>query len=128
MPAGRYAKAALEGLQISLPAPQGALHTDGADLWTAVADRLAPALDVRAALALVESDPEILGIVYRTDARTSEKVRVLHEFPPAAEAPITYCAVLVARADDPELGRLFLDFLARPEARAIAERHGFEIP
>ncbi len=117
VPAGRYAKAALQ-----------ARHHDGTDLWTAVADRLAPALDVRAALALVESDPEILGIVYRTDARTSEQVRVLFEFPAAEEAPITYCATLISGGGNPDSGRLFLDFLTRPEARAIAEGHGFETP
>ncbi len=117
VPAGRYAKAALEQLKV-----------DSTDLWTAVADRLAPALDVRAALALVESDPEILGIVYRTDARTSQQVRVLYEFPAAEEAPITYCATLVAGGGNQEPGRDFLDFLASSEARAIAEGHGFEIP
>ncbi len=114
VPAGRYAKAALE--------------REGADLWTAVADRLAPTLDVRAALALVESDPEILGIVYRTDARTSQRVRVVHEFQPADGTPITYCATRVAGGGNPGLGRLFLDFLASPESRTIAEGYGFEIP
>ncbi len=117
VPAGRYARAAL-----------GRVKRDGADLWTQVANRLAPTLDVRAALALVESDPEILGVVYRTDAMTSEKVRVLCELPPSDEAPITYFAVLVAGGGRPELGRLFLDFLASPEARAIAEGYGFEPP
>ncbi len=87
--------------------------------------RLAPALDVRAALALVESDPEILGIVYRTDAMTSEKVRVLCVFPPLDDAPIIYSAALIADGDNPELGRRFLDFLTSPPAREIAERHGF---
>ena len=117
VPAGRYARAAL-----------GRVERDGADLWTQVANRLAPTLDVRAALALVESDPEILGIVYRTDARTSDKVRVLYEFPGADDQPVAYWATRIAGGDNPEAGRLFLDFLASPEARAIAERHGFGIP
>lgn len=115
VPAGRYARAALERVR-----------WDGADLWAVVADRVAPALDVRAALALVESDPEILGIVYRTDAETSAEVRVLYEFPPANDAPIIYCAAEIAGGQSPELGRRFLDFLVSPTARAIAERHGFE--
>ncbi len=114
VPAGRYARAALERLD-----------ADGADLWRALAPKVVPALDVRAALALVESDPEIAGIVYRTDAMTSEKVRVLHVFP-AGDDPIRYGAVLVAGGASPETARRFLDFLAGPQARAIAERHGFE--
>ncbi|MEE8523517.1 MAG: molybdate ABC transporter substrate-binding protein [Thermoanaerobaculia bacterium] len=117
VPAGRYAKASLERLSAG-----------GGSLWDAVSGRVAPVLDVRAALALVESDPEILGIVYRTDMITSKKVRPLYEFPPMDELPITYCAVLIAGGDHPETGRVFLDFLQTPAAAAIAERHGFVIP
>ena len=100
VPAGRYAKAALEG-----------------PIWDAVAPKVVPAPDVRAALALVESDPEIVGIVYRTDARSSSKVRVLAELPGEATYP-------AAALRDGE-GRRFVEFLAGPEARAIFEKHGF---
>ncbi len=117
VPAGRYAQAALENIS----------WHDGS-LWSGLEDRIAPALDVRAALALVESDPEIAGIVYQTDAMTSGKVRVLHEFPAMEEAPIRYWVALVASSENPELGRHFLDFLLSPAAREIAERHGFSVP
>ncbi len=116
VPAGRYARAALEGIEV-----------DGASLWSALADKLAPTLDVRAALALVESDPAIVGIVYKTDAMTSDRARVLYDFS-ADEVPIRYGAVLIAGGEAPELGRLFLDFLADPAAIEIAERHGFRAP
>lgn len=114
VPAGRYARAALEQA--------------GGDLWNALAGRLAPALDVRAALALVESDPEILGIVYRTDAATSEEVRALYAFPAVEDAPVRYCAARVADAPSPELADRFLDLLMSPTAREIAARHGFSAP
>ncbi len=114
VPAGRYAQAALEGMNL-----------ESGDLWSAVASRVAPALDVRAALALVESDPEIVGIVYRTDALTSPKVRVLFELPAADGAAIAYCATLVAGGSNVEMGRRFLDYLASAEAAAIAQAHGF---
>ncbi len=114
VPAGRYARAYLERVALN-----------GNDLWTALAGRVAPALDVRAALALVESDPEILGIVYRTDAVSSPRVKVLYEFPPAGELPIVYWATLVDGGESPDAGRLFLDFLVSPVAREISERHGF---
>jgi len=113
VPAGRYARAHLERQTV-----------DGTPLWRHLTDRLAPTLDVRAALALVESDPEILGIVYRTDARTSDQVRVVYEFPPTDEVPITYWGALVADGDA-DLGTLFLDFLQSAEAAEIVERHGF---
>ncbi len=117
VPAGRYAKAALE----EIPAA-------GGTLWQAVANRVAPALDVRAALALVESDPEIVGIVYQTDARQSERVRVLYEFPARGAARVTYHGALLEGGRRPALGRRFLDFVAGPEGRRITERHGFGAP
>ncbi len=117
VPAGRYARAALEEIPL-----------DGGTVWQAVADRVAPALDVRAALALVESDPGILGIVYRTDARQSDRVRVLYEFPSLGAARVSYHGALIAEGGRPAAGRRFLDFVADPEGRRIAERHGFGDP
>ncbi len=117
VPAGRYARGALEEIAL-----------DGATLWQRVADRVAPALDARAALALVESDPAILGIVYKTDARQSGRVRVLYEFPPAGAARVTYYGALVEDGGRPDLGRRFLDLAAGPEGRRIGERHGFGAP
>lgn len=108
VPAGRYAKAAL-----------------GAT-WEAVRDRIVPAPDVRAALALVESDPEIVGIVYRTDAAASGKIRTLHLF--ETSPPIRYAAAIVAGAPDPDGARAFLAHLRSREARAVFERHGFVLP
>ena len=93
-----------------------------------MSDRVAPALDVRAALALVESDPEILGIVYKTDARQSERVRVLYEFPLRGAARVVYYGALIEDGAGSSLGRRFLDFVAGPEGRRIAERHGFGAP
>ncbi len=117
VPAGRYARAALSEID-----------TGRASLWQLVAERVVPALDVRAALALVESDPEILGIVYRTDALSSSRVRVLCEFPDRGPAAVTYWAVRLADGRSPELAGRFVEFLETPAARAIAERRGFGVP
>lgn len=117
VPAGRYAKAYLAGVPLG-----------GGDLYSAVAQRVAPALDVRAALALVESDPEILGIVYRTDALVSRGVRIVYEIEPRGDVDIVYWATLLEGGRHGEAGRLFLDFLESPEARAIAARYGFLAP
>jgi molybdate transport system substrate-binding protein len=108
--AGRYAKAAL-----------------GAH-WNGVADRVIPAPDVRAALALVVSDPEIVGIVYRTDAAASPRVRVLHEFPADAAEPIRYAAAVLRDARNGEAANAFLEFLGGEAGRAIFARHGFRPP
>ncbi len=61
VPAGKYAKAALETL--------------GA--WTAAEPKLAMAENVRAALALVARGEAPLGIVYETDAKVDRQVKIV---------------------------------------------------
>ena len=56
VPAGRYARSLLE----HTPRPSGTA-------WDEVAARVAPAPDVRAALAVVAAEPDAIGIVYRSD-------------------------------------------------------------
>jgi len=108
VPAGIYAKQALERL--------------GA--WQAVANRAARAQDVRAALVLVERGEAPLGIVYATDAKASDRVRVVDTFPRASHAPIVYPAALIQGRATAE-ARALLDFMASDEARAIFARFGF---
>lgn len=113
VPAGVYARRFLEG----------------AGLWEAVAGRVVPAPDVRAALALVEARDDAVGIVYTTDARSSEKVRVLFEVPAGNAPEIRYTAAAVAGGPAGEAtARSCLEALAGGEALAVFERHGFSAP
>ena len=94
-------------------------------LWERVRDRVVPTLDVRAALAAVESGNTDAGIVYRTDAAISKRVRVAFEVP-AEEAPrIVYPAALLATARGPA-ARAFFEHLRTAAARQMFERVGFE--
>ncbi|NJC34203.1 molybdate transport system substrate-binding protein [Sphingomonas jejuensis] len=111
VPAGRYARAALQRLGV----------------WASLADRLAPAESVRAALALVERGAAPLGIVYATDVREASGVRVIGTFPAASHPPIRYPIARVARSANPAAER-FRRFLLGREARAIFRRHGFLDP
>jgi molybdate transport system substrate-binding protein len=108
VPAGRYARAALEHL----------------GEWPHVSARLAPAENVRAALALVERGEVALGVVYATDAQASAKVRVVETFPAESHPPIRYPAAILAESSHPDTAAL-LAFLASPEAARIFARHGF---
>ena len=114
VPAGRYAKAFLQSIEMEQDS-----------VWDAVKDTIAPTSDVRAVIGIVESDPHIVGMVYRTDVASSDKVKILYEVPPSMRQPITYCAV--AMKDRPQQGwaMLFLDFLRSAEAVAICHEHGF---
>ncbi len=94
-------------------------------LWERLRDRVVPTLDVRAALAAVESGNADAGIVYRTDAAISKRVRVVFEVS-AEEAPrIVYPAALLATARGPA-ARAFYENLRSPAAREVFEGLGFE--
>lgn len=107
VPAGRYAKTALETL----------------GLWSTIEARLAPAENVRAALVLVERAEAPLGIVYATDARASDKVRIVATIPPESHDPIVYPVALLVGADPAGAG--FHRFLLSAEGQAIFTAFGF---
>lgn len=111
VPAGKYAKAALTALGV----------------WSGVAAKVAPAENVRAALALVERGAAPLGIVYATDARASKAVRVVGTFPASSHPPIRYpVAILKASTSKDAAG--FRGFLMSTQGRAIFTRDGFSKP
>lgn len=109
VPAGRYARSWLE--------------SEG--YWERIAERVVPTLDVRAALAAVEMGVVDAGIVYATDARTSKRVRVLHEVPLERAPRISYSLAALVERPYLEAARRFGDCLAGPEGLAAFERHGF---
>ena len=108
VPAGIYARQALEAL----------------DLWPNVKDRLAPAADVRAALALVARGEAPLGIVYATDAIRVPDIHVVADVPAALHEPIVYPAALIAGRKS-SLAVRFFEFLTGPAGRAAFARAGF---
>lgn len=109
VPAGRYAKASLQHL--------------GA--WEAVRDRIAPAENVRGALALVARGEAPLGIVYRTDALAERGVRIVDTIPAGTHAPIVYPMVVIRGA--PAAARDLAADLASPAAARTWERFGFRV-
>jgi molybdate transport system substrate-binding protein len=108
VPAGRYGKAALEKLGV----------------WPSVADRVAAAENVRAALLLVARGEAPLGIVYSTDAAVEPGVRIVDTFPPDTHPPIVYPIALTAAAENPEAPSL-LAYLRGAAARSQFRKAGF---
>jgi molybdate transport system substrate-binding protein len=110
VPAGRYARAALEALGV----------------WASVQDKLAPADNVRGALAFVARGETPFGIVYATDALAEPRVRVVAAFPARSHPAIVYPAALTARTRLPAAGA-FLGFLQTPTAAQVFRRAGFGV-
>lgn len=110
VPVGRYARAALTSLGV----------------WKGVTDRLVRAEDVRHALMFVARGEAPLGIVYATDARLDDRVRIVGTFPTGSHPPITYPMALTPRAG-PDAER-FVQFVLGDAGRAAFERAGFTVP
>ena len=111
VPAGVYAKKHLEKL----------------GLWETLQPKLVPAENVRAALAVVESGNAEAGIVYKTDAAISKKVKVALEIPAAEGPKIVYPVALVAESRHAAAAKKFLARLAGKEAGVVFTKLGFTL-
>lgn len=108
VPAGIYAKEALQKL--------------GA--WETLSPKLAPAEDVRGALALVERNEAPLGIVYGSDAVASKGVKVVGTFPEDSHKKVEYPVAIVDGHKNATV-TAFYDYLKGPQASAIFKQYGF---
>ncbi|MCA1526179.1 molybdate ABC transporter substrate-binding protein [Bradyrhizobium yuanmingense] len=108
VPAGKYAKAALEKL--------------GA--WQAAEPKFAMAESVRAALTLVARGEAGLGIVYSTDAKVEPGVKIVGTFPADSHPAIIYPVAATSTAKPEANG--YLAFLRSAAAKAILEKYGFK--
>jgi len=94
-------------------------------LWSKVIDKVIPTESVRAALAAVESGNVEAGIVYKTDAMISKKVRIAYEVPRAEGPKISYPFAVVAGSKQQAAARRFLAYLESPAALEVFRRYGF---
>lgn len=108
VPAGRYAKQSLEAL----------------DLWEDVEANLIYGSDVRQVLTYVETGNVDAGIVYQTDALTSEQIEIIGNAPEASHDPVTYPIGLIHEAD--EEAQDFYQWLQEDESLDVFESYGFE--
>ncbi|MDC7227766.1 MAG: molybdate ABC transporter substrate-binding protein [Spirochaetales bacterium] len=107
-PAGRYAVEAIQGC----------------GWYDELENRILPGSDVRKAMSVVEFGETEFGIVYRTDAEKSSKVKIISEFPKETYSPIRYFCGLTAEAG--EKGREFYSFLLKsPDAARLITNYGF---
>jgi molybdate transport system substrate-binding protein len=110
VPAGKYAKAALER----------------AGVFESVKTKIVGAQDVRTALVYVERGDAPAGIVYATDAASSDKVDVAFRVPPELHPKIVYPMVLVKGAN--KRSRELHTYLQTPEAWETLTKAGFTKP
>lgn len=111
VPAGIYARQALE--------------TAGCYNRLVQAGAIVRGTDVRVALTYVERAEVDAGIVYRTDAKASAKVKIVAELDPQSYEPVVYPLVLLKRQNDTAAAEMFFNYLQSSSALTIFQTHGF---
>jgi molybdate transport system substrate-binding protein len=111
VPAGRYARAALEYC----------------GQWSSIAKKVIPLENVRVVLVVVGEREAPLGVVYATDAKVSAKVKVIGEFPDESHPPIAYSSALTREGRDADAAAFFA-YLKSEAAAEVLRRFGFTVP
>ena len=111
VPAGIYAKEYLKKIGI----------------WKQVIDRVIPTENVRGALAAVESGNVDAGIVYKTDANLSKRIKIAYEITPHEGPKISYPLAVVAESKHGEAAKRLAEYLATPASIAVFKKYGFLI-
>jgi len=109
VPAGQYGQEVLASLKLFAP----------------LKPKLVFAKDVRQVLNYVETGNVDAGIVYASDAKTSDQVRVAATAPEGSHSPIIYPVAVVRDSQNADAARKFVQFLAAEPAKATFEKHGF---
>lgn len=107
VPAGIYAKEVLEYF----------------GWFGSVKNRLVPAKDVRSALLVVEMGEAFLGIVYKTDAIKSRRIKVIGTFPNSSHKPINYVAGLCTNSS---VGKRSFEYIISDSAKPIWQKYSFQ--
>ncbi|MBL1199068.1 MAG: molybdate ABC transporter substrate-binding protein [Nostoc sp. GBBB01] len=112
VPAGQYGEQVLKKLQLY--------------------DRLKPKLvfanNVRQVLAAVETGNAEAGLVYATDAKISNKVKVVVAADDKFHSPIVYPIAVVKSSKNPTAAKEFVQFLSSNQAKDILKKYGFIVP
>ncbi len=111
VPAGQYAEEVLNYLGIS----------------ESIKSKVVYAKDVREVLTWVETGNVDAGMVYKTDAKISQKVKIIKEAPTGSHKDIIYPAAVVKASSEIEEAKEFINFLISDTAKPIFEKYGFSV-
>ena len=109
VPAGQYAKTIFTNL----------------NMWDAVEAKANFGTDVRTVLGWVETSAVDCGVVYATDAYSSDDVKIVAEAPEGSCDPVIYPAGVVASSKNADEAAAFVDYLKTDEVMTVFEKYGF---
>ena len=112
VPAGQYGKEILTNLGI----------------WDSVESKLSLGKDVTEVLNQVAQGSADCGIVYSTDAKSNDGVKVICEAPAGSlNTSVIYPVAELKNTTNPDAANAFLDFLQTKEAKDVFVEYGFTI-
>ncbi|MGD9567732.1 MAG: molybdate ABC transporter substrate-binding protein [Sedimentibacter sp.] len=109
VPAGQYAKEALENL----------------GLWEQVLPLASLGTNVTEVLNWVAEGSADTGVVYATDAASNDKVEVVAEAPEGSVSKVIYPVGIVKVTKNEDAAKIFTEFLQSDDAIKIFESYGF---
>lgn len=109
VPVGQYAKTIFTNL----------------GFWDTIEKKANFGTDVRTVLNWVETGEVDCGVVYATDAYTTDKVKIVAEAPAGSCDPVIYPAGVVAASKNAAAAEEFVTFLKSEEAMKVFEKYGF---
>ena len=112
VPAGQYAQQVLEKLKI----------------WNQVKSKLVFANNVRQVLASVETGNAEAGLVYITDAKISNKVKIIVAADEKYHSAIIYPLAVVKRSKNLAAAKEFSQFLSSEQTKTVFKKYGFIMP
>lgn len=111
VPAGNYAKDALTNV----------------NLWDALQSKSVQAKDVRQVLQYVETGNADVGFVYKTDALTSDKVKIAYTVDQSTYQAVVYPIGIVKETKHLNEADMFYQYLQSQEALDVFEKYGFSV-
>jgi molybdate transport system substrate-binding protein len=112
VPAGQYGEQVLKKLGI----------------FEKVKGKFVYANNVRQVLAAVESGNADAGLVYRTDAKISDKVKTVVSADEKYHSPITYPMGVLKSSKNAAAAKDFVQFLSSEQAKSVLTKYGFLLP
>ena len=109
VPAGQYAEQVLKKIGI----------------WDKIQSKIVFAKDVRTVLTYVETGNVDAGIVYKTDAASSQKIIITATAPEGSHEPIIYPAAVLSASKNQKAAEDFMAYMAGPEGKTVFEKYGF---
>jgi molybdate transport system substrate-binding protein len=112
VPAGQYAEQVLQKLGI----------------FDKVKPKFVYANNVRQILAAVEAGNADAGLVYRTDAAISNKVKIVVAADEKYHSPIVYPMAVLKQSKNVAAATEFIQYLSGEQAKAVLKKYGFILP